>query len=230
MYSDDATRIPANEVELWDVLWEQFEFVRHVLWELELETGEEALAEVHHKREDGTISRVSMGGIRYRDTGDELDQRDYYWKMGRELLPYIHQALDEKKLTPEFVQQWGKIMFCHGYLASYVFDDTDDLLPKRNRIKGTRATKRTDAHVFLARLLLWFMDQEKQTPAQAEASAAKAIQAFISSGDAAGLPASYDLRWLRSLLFRGEEPDRIISTMRQRKERGCSAPARCHRD
>ena len=58
--------------------------------------------------------------------------------MGRDLLPYIHQSLDEKKLTPEFVQQWGKIMFCHGYIASYVFDDTDDLLPERNRRWGPK--------------------------------------------------------------------------------------------
>ena len=44
MYNEDTTRIPADKKELWEVLWQQFEYVRHVLWDLDVETKEEALA------------------------------------------------------------------------------------------------------------------------------------------------------------------------------------------
>ncbi|MEF2552201.1 hypothetical protein VQ042_12625 [Aurantimonas sp. A2-1-M11] len=43
MYNDDVTRLPRNLDEFWEVLREQFEFVRHVLNDLEVETREEAL-------------------------------------------------------------------------------------------------------------------------------------------------------------------------------------------
>ena len=82
MYNEDVTRIPADEAELWKVLWEQFEYVRHVLWDLDVETKEEALA-----NGDDPAFRQGMGVIRYRDTGNQLDQRDHYLAMGRELCP-----------------------------------------------------------------------------------------------------------------------------------------------
>jgi hypothetical protein len=109
-------------------------------------------------------------------------------------------------------------MFCHGYIASYVFDDTDDLFGERNRHKAKLLTDRTPQRVFLSRLLLWFMDERKQTPQQAEASSAKAIQAFINSGQSDQLPTGYDVRWLQTLLFRGKDPDRIVSTMNQKNK------------
>ena len=103
MYNDDATRIPTDEAELGRSWRAQFEYVRHVLRDVHVETKEEAL-----ENGDDRGYRQGMGVIRYRDTGVELDQRDLYLAMGRELLPYIHQSLDEKKLTPEFVQQLGE--------------------------------------------------------------------------------------------------------------------------
>lgn len=103
-----------------------------------VESKEEALANIHHLEFVEKTYRSGMEVIRYRDTGNELAQRDHFLAMGRELLPYIHQTLDERKLTPEFVQQWGKVMFCHGYVASYVFDDTDDLTNQRKGRGGGR--------------------------------------------------------------------------------------------
>ena len=102
-----------------------------------------------------------MGVIRYRDTGEQLDQRDHFLAMGRDLLPYIHQLLDEKKLTPEFVQQWGKIMFCHGYIASYVFDDTDGLALKRAGVKTGKLRSKDTQRKWLAHILLRLIDGGK---------------------------------------------------------------------
>lgn len=191
MYNDDAIRIPANENELWDVLWEQFEFVRHVLWDLEVETREEALDNDYHIREDGSVSRAGMAVIRYRDTGDQLDQRDHYLAMGRDLLPYIHQSLDERKLTPEFVQQWGKIMFCHGYIASYVFDDTDDLSNVRKGLGGRKdGQKRWVAHIL--RTLL----QHGHSDEDARAIAGRYIQRLV---DKKAYPRGFEEKWFRNM-------------------------------
>jgi len=218
MYNDIVTRIPADEDEMWGLLWEQFEYVRHVLWELPVESKEDALSNKYHRKFDGKAQRNGMLVIRYRNASGELGQREHFLKMGRDLLPYVHQVLDERALTPEFVQQWGKIMFCHGYIASYVFDDTDDMFGERNRRKGASASNRTPQRVFLARLLLWFIDTQKQTPQQAEASSAKAIRAFINSGQSSQLPAGYDVAWLQTLLFQGKDADRIVSTMSQKNK------------
>lgn len=151
MYDDDATRIPTDENDMWEALWQQFEYLRHVLSELPVETKEDALANSYHLETRGSVYRSGMTVIRYRDTGPELDQRNHYLEMGRELLPYIHQVLDERKLTPQFVQQWGKIMYCHGHIASFVFDDTDDMTNQRKGYRGRKdGQKRWIAHILLS--------------------------------------------------------------------------------
>lgn len=216
MYDDTVTRTPADEDEMWDVLWEQFEHVHYVLWQLPVETREDALSNKYHRGPDGKAQRDGMHVVRYRSESGELGQRDYFLKMGRELLPYVHQTLDERKLTPEFMQQWGKIMFCHGYIASYVFDDTDDLFGERNRRKGALVSDRTPQRVFLARLLLWFMDEQGQTRQRAEASAAKAIWDFIDAGTIGRIPHDLDIDWFRLLVRECKDRDLIVSTMNQK--------------
>lgn len=216
MYNEDVTRIPKDESDMWELLWQQFDYVRYVLWELPVEDKEEALANIHHREFDEKFYRSGMDVIRYRDTGNELDQRDHFLAMGRELLPYIHQALDQRQFTPEFVQQWGKIMFCHGYIASYVFDDTDDLLPERNRKRSAHLADRTPQRVFLARLILWFMTEKNERRKQADVSAAKAVGSFLASGSFASLSEEYRASWFRTLLSE-KDPTRIPSTMSKRK-------------
>lgn len=210
MYNDEVTRPPRDEDDMWDLLREQFEFVRDALWQTPIETKDDALENLHHREKDGSIKRDGIAIIRYRNTGGEIDQRDHFLKMGEGLLPYIHEALDKRELTPEFVQQWGKIMFCHGYIASYIFDDTDDLLAERNRKKGGMATRRTSQHVFLSRLILHFMDHKRQVRKQAEGSAAEAISNFVSNGM---FPKAFQKKWFEGLVSqRGE----IVSTLRQK--------------
>ena len=209
MYNDEVNRIPCDEDELWDALREQFDFVRHVLWELPVETKEDAL-ERRLREGDG---KAGMDVIRYRDVNEEIGQRDHFLELGRSLLTYIGQAIEERQLTPEFVQQWGKVMFCHGYIAAHYFDDRDDLAPERNRRRGTEASKQTDAHTFLARLILHFMDIGLQRKV-AEARAARAISDFISRGE---FPDELDERWFRKLLSR-DSTDQIVTTLTKPSE------------
>jgi|ThiBio_1000_plan_1041568.scaffolds.fasta_scaffold00984_5 hypothetical protein len=192
MYDDIVTRIPADEDEMWDVLWDQFEHVHYVLWQLPVETREDALGDKYHQGSGGKARRDGMHVIRYRNESGELGQRDHFLKMGRELLPYVHQTLDERKLTPEFVQQWGKIMFCHGYIASYVFDDTDDLSNVRSGGGGRKdGQKRWMAHI------LQTLFQHGHDDEDARAIAGRYIQRLVVKK---AYPRGFGEKWFRKMV------------------------------
>jgi hypothetical protein len=200
MYNDDVTRVPGDWDEFWEVMRGQFEFVRHVLYELEVETREEALENsFHHVSDDGAVRRDGMLAIRYRSIGEDLDQLDHFLAMGRDLLPYINQAIDERTYTPEFVQQWGKIMFCHGYVAAFVFDDTDGLAHHRaGRITGQKRSKDAQRK-WIANIMLPLIDG-RLTRAQAEeAVLARVAEALKNPALRGQFPES----WFQSIVTRG---------------------------
>jgi hypothetical protein len=201
MYDDEITRIPRSENELWDILEKQFEFIRLVLWETPVETEEDALNRKYDQRADGTFSKNrGMTVIRYRGRNEHYDQRNHYLDMGRELLPYIHQAIDQRTLTPEFVQQWGKIMFCHGYIASYYFDDTDDLSHTRaGHVTGRKRSKHAQRK-WLAHLFTHLMDQGA-TRAQAEERITSFIKKLLASDST---PEGFSREWFGVMITRGD--------------------------
>jgi hypothetical protein len=210
MYDDAVLRIPRDEPELWEILREQFfhvaeDFARPI------ETKEDALGNRFHRDHEGKTLRDGLMVIRYRHVGNELDNREHFLAMGRELVPYIAEALSREKLSPEFIQQWGKLMFCHGYITSHVLDDSDDSVTERNRRRGTQASKQTAGHAFLARLILKFMDERQEPRKRAEALAARAIYDFLKRDQAAE---ELDLEWLKRL---APKEDRIVSTLSQKK-------------
>jgi hypothetical protein len=191
MYDDDSLRIPSDEDEMWHVLWEQFEHVHYFLWQIPVETKEDALSNKYHQELDGKARRGGMHVIRYRNVSGEVGQRDHFLTMGRDLLPYVHQTLDERKLTPEFVQQWGKIMFCHGYIASYVFDDTDDLSNVRKGSGGRKdSQKRWVAHILRMLLHNGHDDEEART------IAGRYIQKLIAKKV---YPRGFKEKWFRNM-------------------------------
>lgn len=83
--------------------------------------------------------------------------------------------------------------------------------------------------MFLARLLLWFMDEQKQTRKQAEANAAKAIWGLIDAdaGTIEQISHDFDIGWFRVLVRECEDRDLIVSTMNQKnmKEAALREPA-----
>ena len=86
-------------------------------------------------------------------------------------------------------------MFCHGYVASYVFDGTDDLLPERNRRKEAEAQSLSGLpqRVFVARLIPRFMEERNEPRKTAEGSAARAICKFIDANRKAGSTGKYNI-------------------------------------
>jgi hypothetical protein len=73
MYEIDATRIPRDEDDLWEILHYQFDFVLHVLWHMPVQTREDALS--------GVAPGFSV--IRYRGTSPEFDNRDKFLRKAR---------------------------------------------------------------------------------------------------------------------------------------------------
>lgn len=144
MYNEDATALPRDDDHFWEMVEDNFEFARHVLEDYPLETRQEAL---EHGR------KPAFHVLAYRGTSEEMDQRDYYYEMGNSLLSDVRTLIERRELSLEFVQQWGKLMFCHGMLATYVFDDADPLAAARGAHESAKARspekhRRWLAHVF----------------------------------------------------------------------------------
>ncbi len=157
MYNDNVLRIPADEADLWKVLQEQFVLVRDAL-EMPVETREQAFDIEYQSTPQAKLARISGGLIRYRDVSEENNQRDYYLEMGLDLIPYIKDALKERKLTPEFVQQWGKLMFCFGYTVSHIFDDSDDLALMRAGLRRGRQRSKDAQRKWIAHIMIPLID------------------------------------------------------------------------
>ncbi|RYG88717.1 MAG: hypothetical protein EON59_03585 [Alphaproteobacteria bacterium] len=143
MYSDDELAVPKNQGAFWSMAEANFEHARHVLEDYPAQSRDEALA--GHRR--------AMEVIAFRNVDDGYDQRDHFLHMGRELLPQVRALMDRRELSPEFAQEWGKLMYCHGFIASYVFDDSDDLATQRGNarsaaVRSNKLHKQWLAHIF----------------------------------------------------------------------------------
>jgi hypothetical protein len=54
-------------------------------------------------------------------------------------------------MTPAFIQQWGMLMYCHGYMAAHIFDDTDAFAGQRGEMKSRKARSRVPQAAWIAR-------------------------------------------------------------------------------
>jgi hypothetical protein len=100
MFYDEIGRIPKDEKELWEILREQFWIVREVLRELPIQEKEHLIRPQELKMPEAGAAYVSYRGDK------ETDARDDVLERGSQLLACIHQAMDEKKISPKFIQQW----------------------------------------------------------------------------------------------------------------------------
>jgi hypothetical protein len=175
----------------------QFEFIRFLLWDTPVETKEDALKRKYDLGEDGKFDgRMGMAVIRYHDVHEDYDQRDHYLEMGRELLPYINQAIDDRTLTPEFVQQWGKIMFCHGYIASHYFDDADSLAHTRAGHVTGRKRSKDPQRKWLSHLVISLMAQGA-TRVEAEEWITSYVRRLLDSGS---IQDGFSREWYESMI------------------------------
>ncbi len=160
MYNDDLIAIPKDNEHFWKMAEENFEFARHVLEDYHLQTRDEAISD------EQTPAFLVLA---YRPSEEGMDQRDYCYQLGRSLLPKVKALLEHRKFTAEFVQEWGKLMYCHGVMVPYIFTEKDTLSESRRAVKS--AAKRSTlthrqwlAHIFalpmFANLKRWDADEQ----------------------------------------------------------------------
>ncbi len=199
MYNDNVLRIPADEADLWKVLQEQFVLVRDAL-EMPVETREQAFDIECQSTPQAKLARISGGLIRYRDVSEENNQRDYYLEMGLDLIPYIKDALKERKLTPEFVQQWGKLMFCFGYTVSHIFDDSDDLALMRAGLRRGRQRSKDAQRKWIAHIMIPLIDGGMKRN-QAESEVVRHVTAAL---DNEALRGGFTRDWFEPIITHGD--------------------------
>lgn len=201
MYDDEILRVPADEDDFWRIVREQYDYAAMVLRESAVEDEDEALGlvndeEAAQKKELRGTSAV----IPFRGTSYDLDNRDHFLQMGEELLPWIEGAIAARNLTPEFVQQWGKLMFCHGFIASYALDDSDPMAHKRaGHTTGQKRSKNAQRK-WLAHILVALIDKG-WTRQRAEGFAVACIEDYISDETLRG---GFSVDWFASMITRGE--------------------------
>lgn len=189
MYNDDLLRTPTDEKELWEILSEHFKYIEHVLYDHPVETEDDALKLTYRdKKRRGGGLRV----IRYRGVSEELDSRDHYLRLGQELCPLVAQLLDERRLTPEFVQVWGQVMFCAGWIASHLFDDTDSLAQAR----GGRGGRKDKQRIWVSRTILEFLGKG-QKRIEAEKSTVERIKHILQTK---AFPPGLDEKFFKSII------------------------------
>ena len=201
MYDDDSIRIPTDEAELWTILRYHYDLARMVLLDSAVEGREEALGLIDNEesRQKKRLKGLSAV-IPYRGTSPEMDNRDHFLEMGCDLLPYIERGLEERILTPQFVQQWGKLMFCHGFIASYALDDSDPLANRRAGHKTGKKRSKGPQRKWIAHIMIPLLDRG-MTRQQAEGVVVEHVSAALENEQLRG---GFLENWFRPIVTHGE--------------------------
>jgi hypothetical protein len=217
MYNDEWTEPPADEA----AMWQKFEDILYAVdtdLSLPLETATDALADRMHIQNDGSVNRNALGVIRYRGISEENDQREYFLIMGRYLLPAVRQDVADRRLTPQFVQRWGQLLFCHGFIVSHIMDDGDHIAAQRTRNAGnkSRADRAAGKRTFIARLLLHYLNEGANRKG-ADDFAAAAILDYLNRTN--GLITEDERAWWAEMLDRrtlSSRNPRLASSLTQK--------------
>lgn len=199
MYDEDVLHVPADENEMWELLRRQFEHAAQDLLNHPLETRASALENRFYREVDGRFQRDGLSVIRYRSISEEMDQRGHFIRMAHSLLPYVGQALDDQRLTPEFVQQWGKLMFCHGYVVSHIFDDSDDLALARAGLRRGKQRSKNAQRKWIANIMIPLIDSGMKRE-DAENQIVKHVEAALADEKLRG---GFAEEWFRPIVTRG---------------------------
>jgi hypothetical protein len=194
MYDEELTRIPKDAGDLWAVLTDQFELALMVFRDAAIEEKEDAFDD-ERRRQNLTLREVGAL-IPFRGTSEEWDNRNYFIEMGQSLIPEIECAIEARDFSPQFVQRWGMFMFCHGFIASYVLDDSDPLANKRGGVKRGKQRSKEQQRKWLAHVLLKFMSNGA-TRGEAEQKAVELVRERIFRAELRG---GFHEKWFSSIL------------------------------
>lgn len=200
MYQNERPQVPRTEEELWEELWDQFLAARNVLEDTPLESREDAIADRSTSSPENHARSADEGVIRYRGASFELDSRESYLEFGRSLIPYAERSIRAKRMSRRFLVEWGHLMMCHGFILSFILDDSDDLKHQRAGNKTAQLRSKEAHRKWVAKIILAQMDIGNSRD-EAEAFVAAFAKSVIKGGD---FPEGFGKGWFESLLSRGE--------------------------
>lgn len=185
MIQDDLTMPPRDEEHFWEMTEENWRHAAHTLY-LQLQTRKEALLADKYADQ-------SQSCIRYRDT--DYNYREIYYELGRGLLDRVRKLIEERKLTPEFVQLWSVLMFSFGHTVNYQWDDSPVLVAAKAAAASARRRNLIPQRRWLAHIL-YPKAKMRGKRGDAEAYAIDLLERIIRQGGVDGFPAA----WFRSIL------------------------------
>jgi hypothetical protein len=198
-FSDDLARDPKSEKEFWTIVEDTFVQVQEVLAGHPVETREEALVGTLR---GGDFRDPEVSIIRYRGVNKDIDNRDYFLELGRELLPKVEQQIRARKLTPKFAKDWGVVMMSHGFISAHILDDSDGLFHVRANQLSLRAQNKYPQKKWVARQILGFMKPGPRHLSRtlAEARLAEELDRLIEKDK---FPIGFDRRWFDAIRKHG---------------------------
>lgn len=182
---DDLTMSPHDEEHFWEMAEQNW---RHAAMTLDLQLQSRAEALLADRYADQTQSC-----IRYRET--DLDHRERYYDLGRSLLHRVWELIEGRRLTPEFVQLWGVLMFSFGHTVNYQWDDSPVLVTAKAAAASARRRNLIPQRRWLAHIL-YPKAKMRGKRADAEAYAIDLLERVIHRGGVDGFPAA----WFRAIL------------------------------
>lgn len=200
MYQNERPPVPRTEDGLWEALWHQFLAARNVLEETPVESRENAIADRSTYTPESHARSADEGVIRYRGASYALDSREHYLEFGRSLIPYAERSIRAKRMSRRFLVEWGHLMMCHGFILSFILDDSDDLKHQRAGNKTGQLRSKEAHRKWVAKIVLAQMDNGCSRD-EAEAFVAAHAKSIIKTGE---FPEGFGKRWFESLLSTGE--------------------------
>ncbi|MDU0343033.1 hypothetical protein [Bosea rubneri] len=197
MIQDDLTTPPRDEDHFWEMAEENWRHAAATL-HLHLQSREEALLADRYADQ-------SVSCIRYRET--DHDCRERYYDLGRGLLDRVGGLIEERKLTPEFIQLWGVLMFSFGHTVNYQWDDSPVLVAAKAAAASARRRNMIPQRRWLAHVL-YPKAKIRGKRRDAEAYAIDLIERVIKQRGVDGFPAS----WFKSMLRKEDSKDVALKT------------------
>lgn len=189
--------LPHDEEHFWKMVEENWRHAAHTL-HLQLQSREEALLTDRYADQ-------SQSCIRYRET--DCDYRERYYELGRGLLDRVWVLIEERRLTSEFVQLWGVLMFSFGHTVNYQWDDSPVLVAAKAAAASARRRNLIPQRRWLAHIL-YPRAKVRGKRADADAYAIDLIERVIDQGGVDGFPAT----WFQSILRKNGSKARELKT------------------
>lgn len=165
----------------WADIGNEFRLICKDLAQFRLESLDQALKGTYMVLDDEyNVLYKHEAVVPFRKTDNHEMVRDEL-ALAKYLIPKVEKAIAERKLTLQFLSDWGALQYASGFVLSTYHTDQNDLTADRGARKSAESRKRDKHRKFLASKLLPMLKEGMGRKA-AERTLAKVIQAAVDDG------------------------------------------------